>query len=260
MQTDRALFLYGFDITDSNQFINFRSQSGGPINTATLTIKNYTCAELLIEVKKQLQLADGVNTYTVAINRGVPNAYSNQITITTSGSYLDLLFGSGVNAGNSVASLLGFNQVDYSGATSYTSATNAGTILFPDFPVYDYIGPDEFVTNEMSKSVSAAGLKETLVFAQMQFLEGNWKYINNFGSNSQLTQWENFLKYAIRQVKFEVTRSVFEDPTIVYPVTLESTPGGKDGGGYKLNLMNKDGLYRFYETGTMQFRVVPNVS
>jgi hypothetical protein len=259
-QTDRALFLYGFDVTIANQYINFKNSSGGAALTAVIPLGNYTCTNFLTQVATQMQIADPSNVYTATITRGVPAVNSNQVTISTSGSYLSLLFGTGVSAPNSCAGLLGFNYVDYTGHTSYTGYKNAGTILYPDYPVYDYLGPNEYVTNEMSKSISAAGIKETLVFTQMQFIEGNWKYINNFGSNSQLTQWEVFLKYCIKQLQFEFCQSVYEDPTTVYPVTFEAGAGGKDGGGYKLMLMNKDGLYRFYETGQMTFRVVPNIT
>src|SRR5271157_1826199 len=112
-QFDRSLFLYGFDITADNQFINFQKASGGPVLTAIIPIGNYTCTQFLFQVSVQMQLADGSNTYNVSINRGVPSVSSNRVTIATSGSYLNILFGSGINSANSCAALLGFDPIDY---------------------------------------------------------------------------------------------------------------------------------------------------
>ena len=258
-QNDRALFLYGFDITTGNQYINFKTSAMGAVKTAIIPIGNYTCTELLFQVKKQMQLADGVNVYTVSVNRTVPNVKSNQVTISTNGAYLSILFGTGPNASNSVSTLIGFPTSDLTGSTSYTSGSPAGIILVPDFPMWDYLSPDNFVTNDMNKNVSAAGIKETLVFAQVLFTQAQWKYITNF-NGTQLTEWQAFMKYTVRQLKFEFTPSIYEDATKFYPVTLEKTSSGADGGAYKLNLMNKDGLYRFFETGVLDFRVIPPIS
>lgn len=258
MQNDRALFLYGFDVDDTNKYINFKNASLGNELTATLNIGNYTATTFMKEVKRAVEIADGVNTYTVSLNRLIDSGASNRMTIATSGSYFELLFETGTNAANSPINLMGFNAIDYQGQLSYTGDDYAGQILFPDFPTYDYLGPDEMVQNDGVKNVSASGIKETLVFAQMRFFQGQWKYITNFGGGSQKTEWENALKYFIKQLKFEYTPSVYEDPETFYQCTLESTPQDSNGMGYKLTQMRGEGLYRFYDTGVMKFRVIPS--
>lgn len=256
MLKDRALFLYGFDVTNNNKYFNFKNSAIGPELTAVLEIGNYTASEFLIELKRAIEEADGIYTYTASLNRTVMGGTSNALSLVTSGSYFSILFGSGSNNQNSIRQLIGFAQTDYTGATSYTGPFNAGIILYPDFPTYDYLGPDQMVVNDGVKNISAAGVKETLVFAQMQFFQGQWKYITNFQGSTQLTEWQNFLKYATRQLKFEFTPSVSEDSTFYYKCTLESTPADSNGLGYTLKQMRGEGLYRFYDTGLLKFRVL----
>lgn len=257
MIKDRALFLYGFDITQDNRYLNFKNASLGAELTATLTIGNYTATEVLAEIKRAMELADGVQKYTWTIDRSVSGGLSNQISVSTDGSFLSILFGSGSNSASSVATMIGFTTSDYTGATSYTGA-QAGTILYPDFAMWNYTNPDQYIMNDGSKNVSASGIKETLVFAQMKFAEAQWKYITDFGGSTQATEWSNFLKYATKQLKFEFTPSVGEDLNAFYKMTLESTPADSNGMSFKLNLMVGVGLYRFYDTGMLKFRVVPS--
>lgn len=257
MLKDRALFLYGFDINNNNKYINFKNAYSGNELTAVLRTGNYTCTEFLAEMKRAMEYVDGINTYTWAIDRTAASNTSNRISVTTNGSYLDILFGSGTNAANTPVSLIGFSPMDYVGTLSYTGYTNGGIILYPDFATYDYLSPDEIVKNDGSKNVSASGIKETLVFAQMRFFQGQWKYITDFNGNNQKTQFVQFLKYATRQLKFEFSPSVHEDPSVFYQCTLESTPADSNGLAYTLKQMLGDKLYRFYDTGVMTFRVNP---
>jgi len=254
---DRALFLYGFDVDGTNQFINFRAASMGPILTAVLNIGNYTATEYLAEIQRAMQVADPANTYTPFLDRTINSGKSNLLHLTTSGSYLDILFGTGPNAGNSPAATWGWNTTDFIGATTYVGYTNAGIILFPDFPMYNYQGPEDVITADGAKNVSAFGIKETLVFAQVQFVKAEWMWITDFGNNTQYTQWKQAMKYFIRQLKFELTPSINESTSNYFQVTLESTPANKDGMGYEMKLMNGMGLFRFYQTGAMQFRLNP---
>lgn len=257
MSRDQALFLYGFDVTAFNRYIPFKRTLLGTELLATLNIGNYSCTEFMAEAKRAMEVADPLNTYTITLNRTVLSNTQNRMSILTSGSYLDVLFGSSTSAANSTRDLMGFAHSDQTGATSYTGYQNAGTILLPEFATWDYLGPDDYVTNDGVKSVSAAGIKETLVFAQMRFIQGQWKYITDFSGRTQLTEWRAFMKYATRQLKFEFTPSINEDPDQFYQVTLESTPADGNGLAYKLVQQRGEGLYRFYDTGVLKFRVIP---
>lgn len=258
MTKDVAIFNYGFDISIFNQFIDYRVVSLGPILTATLNIGNYTLTGLLAEITRAMQAVDINNTYTWSVDRTVDAGRGNRVRVQTSGSYLDVLLGTGPNAGNSPAPLIGFPATDQTGGTNYSGSGNAGTILVPDMPTYDYLAPDEFATNDGVKNVSSSGIKETLVFAQMYFAQGQWKYITNEFGNTQKDQWNTFLRYATRQNKFEFSPSIEEDTSLVYQVTMEKTPAdGKDALAYTLQQMLGEGLYRYYDTGKMTMRLLP---
>lgn len=255
---DKALFLYGFNIDNNNKYINFQNISAGPEITGVMTIGNYTATGFAAEIKRAMEAADTVYKYSVTIDRTINSGASNLLRVSCiTGTYLSLLFGTGTNNANSPIVLMGFNHSDYTGSLSYSGYTNCGTILVPDFPTWNYLGVDSFVTNDGVKNISASGIKETLVFAQMYFFQGQWKYITNFSGSTQLTQWQNFLKYATRQLKLEFTPSIYEDPTVFYQCTLESTPSDSNGMGYMLKQQLGEGLYRFYDTGVMKFRQIP---
>lgn len=257
MIKDRALFCYGFDINVTNQTLAFKTQAGGTEYVVYLDQGNYTLTKLLAHIKSKMEIADPLHTFTVWVDRSIDSGRSMRVHISTDATHLDLLFSSGTAANATVGTLLGFLSSDYTGATSYAASSNPGTILIPEMPIYDYLGPDQNFVNDGVKSVSASGVKETLVFAQMRFIQGQWKYItNNFGQ-TQLSEWTSFMKYATQQKKFEIVPSIFEDFNIFYEVTLEATPEDQNGMAFKFKQMRSDGLYRFYDTGLLKFRVNP---
>jgi hypothetical protein len=134
----------------------------------------------------------------------------------------------------------------------------AGNVLIPEFATYDYLGPTHHFINDGVKNVSASGIKETLVFAQMQFIQGQWKYITNYNGRTQLDQWAAFMSYATRQLKFEFTPSINEDVELFYQVTLEKTADDQNGMAFKFKQQRGEGLYRFYDTGLLTMRLIPS--
>ena len=256
MQANRALFLYGYDVTDFNKYINFQNANAGPVLTATLNVGNYTATQFMAEVKRAMEFIDGTNTYTVTLDRTVNAGTSNRMYVSTNGSFLSILFGSGINAATSPSQLMGFLAADYTGMLTYGGTNQSGTILIPEFAVWNYLGPDEMVEQDGVKNVTSTGIKETLVFAQQQFFQGEWRYITNYSGRTQLTEWQRFLKYATQQLKLEYSPSIQEDASLYYEATLESTPADGNGMKYKLEQMVSAGLFRFYQTGLMKFRVI----
>lgn len=251
---DQALFLYGFDVNGFNNSLPFKNTFGGPEIIAVLNQGNYTATTFMAELKRAMEFIDGVNHYTITLDRTVAGNTDTRMTISTDGSFLSLLFGTGSTGSNSPYVLMGFPLTDQTGFTTYNGSFTSGQILIPDFPMYDYIGPDENKKSDGVKNVSAFGIKETLVFSQMSFFEAQWKYITNQFGNTQKTQWDTFLQYATRQKQLEFTPSLNESATTFYQCTLESTPADSNGMAYKLSLMGQ-GLFRFYSTGSLKFRV-----
>lgn len=253
---DIPSFLYGYDVNDFNKYINFQKVSLGPVLTATMNIGNYTATQFMAEVKRAMEFIDGTNLYTLTLNRTINSGRSNNMTISTSGSFLSILFNTGANAATSPRDLMGFAHTDLTGSTTYTGGFQSGTIWIPQFATWNYLSPDEMVEQDGVKNVTSTGIKETLVFAQMSFFQGEWRYITDNDGSFQKTQCENYLKYATKQLKFEYAPSINEDPTHFFQATLESTPADGNGLKYRLEQMNKVGLYRVYQTGIMKFRVV----
>lgn len=105
-----------FVIGATNCKLDFQEVALGPTLTATLPFGSYTIARLAEEIANQMTLA-GTQTYTCEWSE-----LTGHWSIETDGSYLSLLWASGTNTANSVGPSIGFNVIDGTGATQYTSA------------------------------------------------------------------------------------------------------------------------------------------
>lgn len=106
-----------FVISSTNNKIDFKESGGGGELTATITSGTYTATTLATEIKAQMESA-GAEMYTVS-----QSSSTGAFTISTGGAYLDLLFNTGTNAVNAIASSIGFAASDYTGALTYTGTT-----------------------------------------------------------------------------------------------------------------------------------------
>lgn len=105
-----------FVITASNGKINFKTASGGSELTATIPPGSYTAAELAVEIAFQMNLVAGA---PISCSYDEDTGYWS---LSTTGSYLSLLFLTGTDTANNIASVIGFSRSnDMTGATSYTS-------------------------------------------------------------------------------------------------------------------------------------------
>lgn len=246
---DKSLFLYGFQVTDNNSSLDFKAASLGPTLLATLRLGYYSLTSLAQEIIRAMQTADPSNTYSVSVNRNVNGGLENRITISTSGTFLSLLFFSGPRTGSTVAPLIGFNVADYTGFTTYTNAASSGTTLVTELRGYNYISVDEMQKVFGSVNVSASGNKETIVFQIQKFWQVEFKYEPKTKTD---TSWKNLNAWMIQQRLFEFTPEI-SSPTVFYEGTLEST--GDDGKG--LGITMKEMLPQYpnqYQTGNMKFR------
>jgi hypothetical protein len=250
--TSQTLFNYGLSVTIYNQYIDFRIAPSGPILTATVSLGYYSLQSLGQAVTNALSAQDLTNTYTFTIDRSL--LLENRITISTSGSHLELLFGSGPSVSASIANTLGFLIMDYTGATSYQGSNSAGITLLTQYPGYNYMPPDYFQEVQGAKSVSASGIKESIVFQIQQFLEVEFKW----EPLSRKAEWLAFFQWAIQQREFEITPE-YKVYGTVHRVTLETTTQNSNGLGFKMREM----LPQFpneYQTGALKFRVIPTSS
>lgn len=246
----QSLLLFGFEITKLNSSLDFRSTMGGPIRLATLNLGFYSLTDLMAEIKRAMEAADPSNHYSPTANRTISGGTQNRVTIATSGSYLDLLFGSGPRVASSVGPLIGFAPSDRTGTTTYTGTTTAGTALVTEREVYNYTGPDIQKAIFGAVNVSASGDKEAIVWQVQKFFDFNAKFEPEA---KVLTDWSDFMTWAIQQKPLEFTPEV-TTPTLFYNCTLEGTAQDGKGLGFKMQEQLPDFPF-YYQTGQLRFRV-----
>jgi hypothetical protein len=251
----QSLFVYGIQITPLNGSIDFKISGGGSELHAQLTAGFYSVGELATEISVAMTAADPTHIYTVTVLRNISGGTQNRIKIQTDGSFLSILFGSGTNVSNSVASIAGFNQSDYTGSTNYTSSSTAGTSFLPDYIGYNYT--DDINTAKVfgAVNVSASGVKESITFNIQKFITVNFMYETK--TRLQLI-WYPFFIWSIQQRPFEFTPEV-SFPDTVYNVTLENTTYDGRGLGFQMSEMLPNFPNR-YQTGLMKFRIVLSAS
>lgn len=245
----RSIFLYGFEVTEFNSSLDFRAASLGPILQATLNLGFYSLTALGEEIVRAMQVVDTINLYSFTVDRTVNAGLENRVTIATNGAYLDLLFNTGPRTASTCATLIGFNVTDYTGATTYTGAFSAGTVLEPTFTGYNYIDVDQSRKIFGNVNVSTSGEKEAVVFQIQKFLEVQFKY----EPKSRIsTEWMPFMTWAIQQKLFEFTPEV-TFPNTFYEVTLEKTPQDAKGLSYHFKEMLPD-FPNVYDIGLLTLR------
>lgn len=248
--TGRSLIRYGLEVNAFNSSLDFKAVSGGPEKNATLRTGSYSLTGLMDEVVRAMNAADPANIYGYTIDRSISGGLENRVTITTSGTFLSLLFGSGSRAISSCATLLGFTATDKTGAVSYTSQSSSGTTFLTAREGYGYQSPETTRKIQGSVNISASGDKEAVVFSVMQFLEVEYKYETQANT---FTTWASFMTWAIKQKPFEIT-PIFSDYNTFYEVTLDSTESDGKGLGYQMKEMLPDFPF-YYRTGRLRMRL-----
>jgi len=246
----QSLFLYNLEVTATNSSIDFKISGGGSQLSATLTVGFYSLTSLCTEVVRALTAADPSNTYTCTVNRNVAGGTQNRITISTSGSFLSLLFASGTRTASTAAPLLGFAVADQTGHTTYTGTLTCGTALIPDLVGYNFLSPDFMHKVFGNLSISASGVKEAVIFQVQKFWQVQFKYEPEA---KVIVQWTPFLDWVIQQRLLEFTPDV-TTPNTFYEGTLETTTDDGKGLGYKMMEMLPNFPF-FYDSGLMKFRV-----
>lgn len=105
-----------FVITASNGKINFKTASGGSELTATVPPGQYTADELAAEIAFRMNAVSG------SVISCSYNSSTGYWTISTTGSFLSLLFLTGTDTATNIATDIGFSRsFDMTGGTSYIS-------------------------------------------------------------------------------------------------------------------------------------------
>ena len=115
-------FYYGFEIDETNQYLDFNEGSGEL--SAELEIGLYSFTDYCAELARALNAAGG-STYTVTGNRT-----TRKITIAATGTF-SLLVSSGSHEGTSAFATAGFTGADRSGSASYEGAASGSANSHP---------------------------------------------------------------------------------------------------------------------------------
>lgn len=247
--TARSLFLYGFQVTDNNKSLDFRVVALETPRQATLRLGFYSLTSLMEEIVRAQKAVAGSFNFSYSINRTLSGGTQNRVTMTTSAGHYELLFSSGPRTATTVAPLIGFATADQTGSTTYTGSASAGTILEPDMVGYNYLSPDFKRKVSGSVNISAAGIKEAIVFQVQKFWQVQFKYEQKA---KVISEWVALFDWLIKQRSFEFTPEITA-PTVFYEGTLESTGADSKGLGYDMKEMLPE-YPQQYDTGVMVFR------
>lgn len=245
----QSLMNYGLQITTLNQNLDFQAVNGVTL-TAIVPLGFYSLTGLATQITVSMQSADVNNSYSVTVNRNLVGGTQNKYTISTTGTFLSLLFGTGPNMNASIASVIGFNPADYLTQTSYAGAQSSGTNLIPTFVPYNYLDNMSLGKVFGAVNIAASGLKEAIVFNIQQFIQLEFMY----EEADRLPEWQAFWFWAIQQRPFDFTPQI-SNPSVVYQVTLEKTSYDSQGMGFEMKEMLPN-FPNLYQTGPLTFRII----
>ena len=246
---NRSLFLYGIEVTESNSSMDFRAVIAGPEIRATLSLGFYSLTSLLQEVARVMTVADPTRTYTATADRTAGGGLQNRTTITTDGTFLTLLFGTGTRAATSIGPLLGYTATDKVGALFYVGSFTTGTTLSPDLVGYNYLSNDFNKQVQGVQNLSASGEIEAVVFQVMPFWQVQFKYEIE---SKVVLEWTPLIDWMIQKKLLEFTPDVTA-PTVFFEGTLDKSAADSKGMGHKWSEMLPDFPFQ-YDSGLLIFR------
>jgi hypothetical protein len=247
--TSKSMFLYGFEVNTVNGFIDFQATMGGPTLLAIVPDGFYALTDYLQAIVTAMAVADPANVYTATVDRTIAGGLQNRVTISTSGTFLSLLFGSGIHSASNIAASIGFNLTDYTGATTYTGSFTAGVMLIPLYQGYNYVAPNRNKKVFGNVNVSTNGTKEAIVYQLQTFWEVEFRQ-----EPAEIIDenWTPLMDWLIQQRPIEFTPEI-SSPEVFFNGTLEGTEQDDTGLAYQLVEMLPD-LPGLFMTGKMNFR------
>ena len=248
---DKSLFTWGIQVHSLNCYLPFKNSSGGAEIDAVLNLGFYTLTTLATEIARAMNAADSTNTYGCTVDRTYSNNTQNRLTISTSGSYLKILFGTSSFAWQSITNLVPFGNSDLTGATSYTSTGTTGTSFQTSWYGKNYQPPTLNLKVIGVKNMAADGTVETVWWSQQQLIQVEFQYE---AQAYALATWQPFLSWIVRGRPVDFTPET-NVPATVYSVTLDKSNADGKGLGIQMKEMIPD-YPLLYTTGPLDFRLV----
>ena len=253
---NHSKFYYGWQITNSNKYIDFNDGSG--VQTATLKLGYYSSTDLTIEIKKKMDALSSLD-FAISFNRT-----TRKFTISSTSNF-SLLFATGPNAAQSTSSLLGYSATDKTSASSYLAESVSGFEYSTQFYIQSY---KDTSTNRKAidgiVNESASGDIEVIKFGNKRFMEGEFLFITNIIQESisiirtNSTGREDFIQFiewCTEKAPVEFIKNE-NDPSTFQTLVLESTPSDGKGLDYDLIEMYDRGLAQYYRSGVLKFRLI----
>jgi len=246
---EKSLFLYGFEVTELNNAIDFRVVALETPRQATIALGFYSLSGLLRAIESALKSQALAFNFTASANRTFVGGTENRVTISTTAPFFEILFATGPRTTTDIHALIGFPNTDQTGATTYTGTSTAGTAFSPAWWGNNYLPPDNYQKVFGSVNVSASGEKESIVWQVQEFWQVQFKYIEEADI---VPIWKPFFIWAIQQRPLEFTPEI-TTPNIFYEGTLESTSADGKGLAFTIREMLPQFPFKF-DTGLLKFR------
>lgn len=253
---NHSKFYYGWQITNSNKYIDFNDGAG--VKTATLKVGYYSSADLMIEIKKKMDALSTLD-FTISFNRT-----TRKLTLSSTVNF-SLLFGTGPNAAQSTSALLGYTASNKIGANSYLAENVSGLEYSTQFYIQSY---KDTSTNRKAidgtVNKSASGAIEVIKFGNERFMEGEFLFITNIiqesisiirTNNQGREDFIQFIEWCTEKAPIEFIKNE-NDPSTFQTLVLESTPSDSKGLDYDLIEMYDRGLAQYYRSGVLKFRLI----
>jgi hypothetical protein len=170
--------------------------------------------------------------------------------------------GTGVYFGSTLYTTLGFNDVDKTGASTYTSDNATGILYRPQMKFMDYLPTSNNESSiQSSLNESGDGSVEVVNFGTVNYMECSVKYISNRCdlpsvievNRTAVEDTIGFLKYIRRKNRIEFMPDR-DNPSNFEKMIIFKTE--KSGTGIEVQLYEMSGLQDFYETRLLTFRKV----
>lgn len=251
----RSVFYYGHEVDNTQHFISI-DEGGGEL-AVNLTPSGYSMTELGQELSRALNEA-GINTYSVTVNR-----LTRKFVITSSAPF-DILAGTGIYAGSGAYVSIGFNFVDKTGLSTYTSDNSTGFEWKPQLPLFNYV-PSRLREGSLqaTQDESGNGNVEIVSFGTINYMECAASFITNRKDKPDIIEEDlsgvenamQFLSYVRKKNRVEFMEDR-DDVNTFEKFILQKTSASSSGLEVRLDEMTSNNLQDYYETKALTFRKV----
>lgn len=248
-------FYYGHTVTSENNLLDFTE--GIVQYTAEIDPGIYSLTEFAIKVANALN-TEGTLTYVVSIDRD-----TRKLTVSANGNF-ELNVQTGPSTGTSVFPLMGFTGSDRTGGALYEGDSESGSEYRPQFILQDHVPSTNFKrTVQASVNEAASGEIEVVRFGSVRFVQFNITMITDKVQDGRvirnnpngLQDANDFMDYVTNAGPIEFMADV-SDRSTYQTLRIESTPQSRDGIDYQLKELYGRGMFDYYETGQLVFRVI----